>query len=253
MGKQFTKTSWQPVAKWYSKLVDDKGHYYHEHVILPGVLKLLAVSAGDSLLDLACGQGILGRSVPGTVSYTGVDIAPDLISYARKADHHPKHTYRTHDVTHTVTLGETLYSHAAIILALQNIENTAAVLANASSNLKQRGTFVIVLNHPAFRIPRQSAWGIDEANKLQYRKVNRYLSPLKIPITMHPGQKQSVVTWSFHQPISYYVQSLTANGFVVDAMDEWASDKESQGSSAKMENRSRSEIPLFLAIRARKI
>ena len=128
------------------------------------------------------------------------------------------------------------------------------MIEQTAKHLQLNGTFVIVLNHPAFRIPRQSSWGIDEQNKLQYRKINRYLSPLKIPITAHPGQKQSALTWSFHNPISYYISLLTHHGFVVDAFEEWASDKESQkGKTGKMENRSRAEIPLFLAIRARKL
>jgi len=41
---------------------------------------------------------------------------------------------------------------------------------------------VIVLNHPCFRIPRQSGWGIDEKNKLQFRKVIKYMSPMEIPL-----------------------------------------------------------------------
>jgi len=38
--------------------------------------------------------------------------------------------------------------------------------------------------------------GIDEANKIEYRRINRYFTPLKIPITTHPGEAKSSVTWS---------------------------------------------------------
>ena len=71
---------------------------------------------------------------------------------------------------------------------------------------------------------------------------------------MNPGQKTSSSTWSFHQPISYYVSCLVSHGFVIDALEEWASDKESQaGKTSKMENHARAEIPLFMAIRAKKL
>jgi ubiquinone/menaquinone biosynthesis C-methylase UbiE len=183
----------------------------------------------------------------------GIDISSQLTDTAKKMDKNSRHSYRTGDVTKPFVLNPP-FTHAAIVLALQNMEDVPAVIANCAANLLDNGTLVIVLNHPAFRIPRQSNWGIDEANKIQFRRINRYLSPLKIPITMHPGQKQSALTWSFHHPISYYVQLLAAHGFVIDAMEEWVSDRESQqGKSAKMENRSRTEIPLFLAIRTRKI
>jgi hypothetical protein len=42
-------------------------------------------------------------------------------------------------------------------------------------------------------------------------------------------------------------------GFVIDTIEEWTSDKESEGRAGKMENRSRAEIPLFMAIKAIKI
>lgn len=246
-------TSWQPVSKWYTKLVGDNGQYYHQHVVIPGVLRLLNLRIESKLLDIACGQGILARSLPQNIEYAGFDIAPDLIATAKKLDHSPKHTYYIADATKQFPVGDRMFTHAAIILAIQNIEFPETLIEQTAKHLLPDGVFVLVLNHPAFRIPRQSSWGIDEASKLQFRKVNRYLSPLKIPITMHPGQKKSELTWSFHNPISYYIKQLTSHGFVIDVMEEWASDKESVGKASKMENRSRAEIPLFLAIRARKL
>jgi hypothetical protein len=38
---------------------------------------------------------------------------------------------------------------------------------------------------------------------------------------------------------------------VIDALEEWTSDKESEGKASRMENKARSEFPLFLALRAR--
>jgi len=246
-------TSWQPVHKWYSKLVDAKGHYYHQHVVIPGVLKLLALDQSSRLLDVACGQGVLGRAIGKNIAYTGFDIARSLVDEAKRLDHSEKHTYLVGDATKDLPLGEWKFTHAAIVLALQNIEDGASVIANIEKHLLPGGKLVAVLNHPAFRIPRQSSWGIDEKNKLQYRRVNIYMSHLKIPIDMHPGQKGGPLTWSFHRPIGYYVELLTKVGFVIDAFEEWTSDKESVGGARKMENRSRNEFPLFLALRARKV
>lgn len=246
-------TSWQPVHKWYSKLVDTKGHYYHQHVVIPGVLKLLALDQSSRLLDVACGQGVLGRAIGKNVAYTGFDIARSLVEEAKRLDNSDKHSYLVGDATRELPLGEWKFTHAAIVLAIQNIEDGEAVITNVVNHLMPNGKLVIALNHPAFRIPRQSSWGIDEKNKLQYRRVNVYMSPLKIPVDMHPGQRGGPLTWSFHQPISYYISLLTKHGFVVDALEEWTSDKESEGRVRRMENRSRNEFPLFLALRARKI
>ncbi len=246
-----SKTSWHPVAPWYNKLVGSDGHYYHQHLILPGVRRLLELKPDSEVVDLGCGQGILSRSLPPVRRYLGLDIAPGLISAAR-AQVKPGQEFKVADVAKPLPQAKPEFSHAAIILALQNMERPEVAIQNAAALLRSRGKLVIVLNHPAFRIPRQSGWGTDEKNKQQYRWINRYASPLKIPIDMNPGQPGRSVTWSFHHPLQDYVQMLNAAGFVLTNLEEWVSDKESEGKAARMENRSRSEFPLFLTLVAEK-
>jgi SAM-dependent methyltransferase len=239
-------TSWENSHKWYDSIVGEKGHYYHEHVVLPNSLKLLNLQKGDSLLDLGCGQGVLARSLPTHVRYTGVDASSSLIQSAKAKSKHP---FYTDDITKPFTLKEKPFSHAALILAVQNLENPEVAFQNAAAHLTPHGKFLIVLNHPCFRIPRQSSWGIDEPKKLQYRRIDLYMSSLKIPIQTSPSQKEkSATTFSFHHPLSYYIQKLNASGFKIETMEEWISDKKSTGPKAAMENRSRKEFPLFLAI-----
>lgn len=243
-------TSWQGVAKWYHQKVSSGGSYFHEQVVLPGALKLLNLKAGDSLLDLACGDGVLARSLPKGVEYIGVDLATSLVEAAKRTNNSPKATFQVADISQPFNLAHQNFSHAAIILALQNVENVAGVFANAAKYLRPGGKFLIVLNHPYFRIPRFTGWGIDEQKKLQYRRIDRYITPQKIPINMTPGQEQTKLTWSFHYPLATYSQLLAQQGFKIELIEEWLSDKQSQGKAAKMENLARSEFPMFMALLA---
>jgi len=257
MQKWSGRGSWQKVAPWYNKITrEGQGHYYHEHVILPGVIRLLGLNdklqmTNTKLLDLACGNGVLAKSLPKDVEYTGVDIAPALIKEAQRTDRNPNHKYLISDVIKPINLDEK-FTHATIILALQNIADPAAVLKNAAKLLTDNCELVIVLNHPAFRIPRQSSWGIDEARKIQYRRIDKYMSPMEIPINMNPSDRNSPITMSYHYPITDYSKMLKEAGFVIEEIEEWTSDKESEGRAGRMENRSRAEIPLFMAIVAKK-
>ena len=45
------------MAEWYDRLVGDEGSEYHREVVLPGVVRLLALPRGASVVDVACGQG----------------------------------------------------------------------------------------------------------------------------------------------------------------------------------------------------
>lgn len=245
--------SWQPVHSWYNELVGDKGHYYHQRVIIPEGLRLLETTEDSVVLDLACGQGILARHIPAAATYVGVDVSRSLIEAAQQRDTAKHHHYAVANLERpTLPVQRTDFTHAAIILALQNISKPEQVFAHAAHYLQAGGKFLIVLNHPMFRIPRQSGWGVDEVKKTQFRRIDRYLSPIKIPIQAHPGKAQQILTWSYHLPLSTYIAELVHAGFVVTAIEEWSSDKVSEGKAAKMENRSRNEIPLFMAILAEK-
>lgn len=273
-------TSWQRNAKKYNQSVGDKGHYYHQHVVIPNSLELLDLDEKSILLDLGCGQGVLPRSVEGKIqAYVGVDAAAGLIAEAKKHKYKFPTEFKVADATSDLskTLGlKPVFTHAAFILSLQNMSDAKLAINNASKLLvsgnksEQAGKLLIVLNHPAFRIPRQSGWDIDDKSKQQQRWVNRYMSELKIPIDMNPGagfggrgsgrrdfgrnqrHNQKITTWSFHLPLSAYSRILREAGFAITEIAEWVSDKESVGRAAKMENRSRAEIPLFMAILAEK-
>ncbi|MFZ2199383.1 MAG: class I SAM-dependent methyltransferase [Microgenomates group bacterium] len=246
-------TSWSPVAKWYSGIVGEGGHYFHEHVILPGLKKLLDPKGGESVLDIGCGQGVYARSLPHNVDYTGIDISKELVLEAKKITKNAKQIYFVADATKGIPVPSGSFDHAVSILAIQNMKDGAGAISNISQSLKEKGDFVMVINHPCFRIPRQSSWGKDEAQKLEYRRINRYLSPLEIPINAHPGLSDSPVTWTYHEPLEYYAQAIKAAGMMISDIEEWTSDKVSVGKSAKGENRARSEFPLFLAIKAVKV
>lgn len=255
MSSQSRSTSWNKVGKWYDETVGEHGHYYHQNLIIPNLLRLFNLDSipHPSLLDIACGQGILSRHLPEKVQYVGIDIAPSLVRSAKQYNKNPKAEFLVSDATKPFPIPKKDFNCASVILALQNIEDPLAVFKNAFKHLLPGSKFIIVLNHPCFRIPRQSSWKVDTDNKIQYRRIDRYMSSMKIPIQTNPGQgKDSSQTWSFHHPLSSYTQWLQEAGFVISTIEEWCSNKLSEGKAAKMENRSREEIPLFMTIVALK-
>jgi len=245
-------TSWEKVSGWYHALVGSGGQFYHREVIFPVLLKELPLSANQALLDVGCGQGVLARAIPKSVQYVGLDGSNTLILQAKQADRNQEHHYFTADATKPFPLAKKDFDAAVFVLSLQNMRDGKSALKNAVKHLRVGGKLILVLNHPCFRIPRQSSWEIDTHTKLQFRRINRYLSPLEIPITAHPGKSASAVTWSYHQPLSAYVQWLKEAGCVLTTLHELASTKESVGKAAKMENRGREEFPLFAMLIAEK-
>ncbi len=247
-------TSWENVAEWYGTHLSAPGTYQSE-VVWPGAMKLLGVGAGKMFFDVACGEGSFAQMISkqggGVV---GIDASPTLVRQAQMKHIRNAEFFVADASRGTKDIGSLMFDGAAIVLALQNIENMSGVFVTVAKLLKKNAPFVIVLNHPAFRIPRQSSWGFEEQRKMMYRRVDSYLEENAIPMQMHPGDAPGVKTTSYHRPLSSYITALADAGFMVDAMEEWISHKEStSGPKARAENRIRKEIPMFLAIRARKV
>lgn len=244
-------TSWENSSKWYKKIVGDEGHYFHQKVIFPKIQQMIDSDKIKSVLDLACGQGVFERQLDPKVEYVGIDISRSFINEAKDKNRSVSHEFIVADASKELPIEKDDFDLATIILALQNIRDINGVFRNVDEHIKKGGKFLIILNHPIFRIPRQSSWGEDVNNKVQYRRIDRYMSSLEIPISTNPGKfEKSEMTWSFHNPLSKYSELLWKNGFLIEKIEEWVSDKKSIGSKAKMENRSREEIPLFMAILA---
>jgi SAM-dependent methyltransferase len=253
IGKSKSPTSWQNVSSWYNKEVDKDGSYFHQHVILPKLLPLLNLNSKSSVLDLGCGQGILERKISQNIYYQGLDAAADLIKFAQNNKISEKHHFQISDITKPFPISKFDFTHSAIILALQNIEFPDKTVSLINKHLVKNGKLIIIINHPCFRILKNSSWGIDKQNNIQYRRIDRYLSTLKNSVAIHPGLKQnSPLTITYHHSLSYLTQILQNGGFVIEKIEEWISDKVSVGKNADMENLARKEFPLFMAIVTKK-
>ena len=146
-------------------------------------------------------------------------------------------------------MNESDFDVATIVLAIQNMKNLDKVISEVSSKIKKEGRLILVINHPAFRVPQASDWYFDESNRTQYRKIGRYMSEMEIPILMNPGNKDSKKTYSFHRPLQVYFKSLVKNGFNITRLEEWISHKQSQSGPRKSaEDIARKEIPMFMCL-----
>ncbi len=271
-GGRETSTHWGEVAEWYDRLVGDDGSDFQREVIMPGVLRMLErrKTRGEYVvLDLGCGQGVLGRFLAKEgCKVVGIDAAEQLIAKAKernKTDKLPI-SYITADVTRLLdTAGHPLvnvlplsFDAVTVVLAIQNITPLSAVWQACYRLLKPNGKVVVVMMHPCFRVPQHADWHYDPSAKLQSRLISRYMNSIDVKIKVHPshiaqGQK-SPVTTHFHRPLQAYINTLGNAGLYVDHMEEWTSPKiDEPGPHKPAKDTARKEIPLFMAIRARKV
>lgn len=250
-------TSWGQVANWYDELLETGSDTLQEKVILPNLLRLMEIKKGQKILDLACGQGFFARAFARAgAEVVGVDISPELIAAAQKrtsAEQVSGATYFVASAEQVSAVKSASMDIVTVILSLQNIANVQATVRECMRVLKSDGRLFIVMNHPAFRVSKESGWGWDEEKKVQYRRIDQYLSEAKIKIDMHPGEKQRVYTTTFHRPLQFYFKSLNKAGLAVTRLEEWISHRQGpKGRKFAASERARKEIPLFLFLDVRK-
>ena len=244
---------WDESAAWYDSLVGDKGNDYHKSIILPGAFRLLGMKKNDTVLDLACGQGVFSRYLlsRGINHVEGLDASGEMASLAAERSNKTL-SFHVGDAGDEGILEGKRFDVVVCLLAVQNIKNLKPVFANVSRWLNPDGRFLMVMTHPCFRIPRQTHWGWDEEKKTQFRRVDHYASEVDIPIFTPPIKVSGKFTTTHHRPLQNYFAELSSAGLWVDTLEEWTSKKTSQpGKRSRAENRARKEIPLFLAMRAR--
>ncbi len=218
-------------------------------------MELLEPTKGERILDIGCGAGALAPTIlRANAQYIGLDLSPKLIAIAKK-HHGTKAGFLVADATRlpaqpAIVPGS--FNAATFLLSLQDISPLDTALASAAWAVKADGRLVILMTHPCFRIPRQSGWGWDEERKLRYRRIDRYMTPLDIPMQEYGGPHHGT-TRSYHRPLQQYVAALGEAGFLIDSLKEVpAAPPKGLHGETKAERLARTEIPLFIGLRARR-
>ena len=244
---------WDHVARWYDGWVGQRGSTYHRRLAIPLALDLLAPIAGEAILDVGAGQGVLAPFVQERgAHYAGIDASPTLIGRARQRRLRGAR-FVVGDARRLDLVGEfrpASFDAAIFLLSIQDISDLGLVAASLDWVLRASSRVVMVMTHPAFRQPRHSGWGYDPSRKLTYRRADAYLTPMAVPLDPVAGARP---TWSHHRPLSDYVNALGSFGFGIDAMlevpDLAPQDRPRRSTPAAIDN---PDIPLFLGLRARR-
>jgi SAM-dependent methyltransferase len=183
--------------------------------------------------------------------YTGLDSSRKLLAFARR-HHGARGEFVLGDATRLAECGSLRagsFDAVVFLLSIQDIDPLDRAIESAGWAVRAGGRIVILMTHPCFRVPRQSGWGWDPGRKLQYRRIDRYLTPLAVPMKRYAGGRRGA-TRSYHRPLMDYVNGLAGAGIVVDRIMEIPTHRAgSLVGTRRIARSAESEIPLFLGMR----
>lgn len=255
-----TRAAWNANAAFWDARMGE-GNDFVNVLIWPAVQRLLPITPGMHVLDIACGNGLTSRRLADQgATVVAADFAEALIDLARQRStaHGARIAYHVVDATDEaalLALGATSFDAALCNMALFDMAEIEPLFRALTRLLKPGGVFVFSLMHPCFNNPftAQMAEMVDGGDgvKTTYAvKVFGYMTPATAPGTAMNGQPRPHLY--FHRSLATLLGVGLRAGFVIDGLEERAFPPDHPvGKNPLSWGGAFSEIPPVMVVRMR--
>jgi 2-polyprenyl-3-methyl-5-hydroxy-6-metoxy-1,4-benzoquinol methylase len=219
---------WNEIAPFWDDRMGE-GNAFQRLLIGPAAERLLEVQPGQTVLDIACGNGVFTRRLAELgASVVGFDFSEAFIERARARPHlHAKRIeYRVLDAADPEplrALGVGRFDAAVCNMAFMDMASVEPLLGALPALLVPGGRFVFSVLHPCFNSVGSSKVAEEEdcAGELVNRlgvKVTGYITPVAQRGLGMTGQPTPQLY--FHRPLSALLNACFDAGFVLDRLEE---------------------------------
>jgi ubiquinone/menaquinone biosynthesis C-methylase UbiE len=176
-------------------------------------LRELLPPPGGTVLDLGCGEGRLGRLLQEAgFRVVGVDRSPTLARASAAAG--SAFPVTVADAARLPLASQSINLVVAS-MSLQDVDDLAGAIGEASRVVVPGGQFCIAIVHPFV-----SAQDDETVHTDQFRVSRPYLEPRRYEDRVDRDGFSMTFT-SMHRPLSAYTEALSGHGFAVTALREY--------------------------------
>ena len=223
------REAWDQKAVFWDQLHGDEGNVFHRSLVSPAVERLLALTPGERVLDIACGSGQMARRIAALgCKVTAVDFSAALIERAKARGQSGGEPiqYSVADATDEdalAALGEGQFDAVINTMAVMDMPVIAPLFRAARRLLRPGGRLIIATAHPAFNSnnPIFASEMADEDGQLVYRhmvKIGAYLDVPPVKGVGAPGEPAS--HYYYHRTLTDLLGEAFAAGLLVDGIEE---------------------------------
>lgn len=250
------KAAWNGNAAFWDERMAE-GNAFQLDLVAPATERLLALEPGESVLEIACGNGVMARRLAHLgARVLATDFAESMIERARaRGDGGGAIEYRVVDATseaQLLALGDHVFEAVVCNMALMDMAEIDPLLGSVPALLKAGGRFVFTQTHPCFnssgcdRVVEERDTG--EIEVTHAVKVWRYRSGGATEGLAMRGQPHKQLY--FNRTIEDLFGSIFGAGMVIDGLEEPTFDPDKTGATW-IHWGLFAEMPPVLAVRAR--
>lgn len=209
--------SYDDIAEWYDAWV--RANSLLDDPFFPTMAPLLGETAGQHILDLACGQGRVARYLAARGNHVvGIDVSRKLLAIARRYESTvPSGAVYLRDDAHTLSsVREAVFDGVVCHMALMDIPDYVSTCRAVSRVMKPGGWFVFSILHPCYNTPMSG----ESANARggRCRTVSGYFAEGFWRADDRPGPPGQIGI--YHRTLSTYINTLTAARFNLEHVSE---------------------------------
>lgn len=219
---------WEANARWWDDRIGN-GNEFQDLLIEPATERLLEVSDGEVVLDIACGAGRFARRMARLgARVVAFDASTRFIERARERTGDELrieyHVIDAADSDRLLALGSGIFDKAVSTMALMDMPLIEPMLAALGGMLKPGGRFVFSITHPCFNAPgvqRYAEMYEESSGQHVIRtgvKVSSYRTPFARKGEGILGQPEP--QYYYHRSLQVLLQACFRAGFVVDGIEE---------------------------------
>jgi 2-polyprenyl-3-methyl-5-hydroxy-6-metoxy-1,4-benzoquinol methylase len=254
------RQAWESNAEVWDRRMGMEGNDFVNLLIWPLLVRLMALSGGELVLDVACGNGLYSlRMVELGARVVGFDFSTELIARAQAyaAGYADRITYHVVDATDyeaLLALGVGRFDLAVSQMALMDIADIEPLARALPQLLRPGGAFIFAIMHPCFNglhttLVMETADESAGITTKSFLKLSGYLTPFTG--FGRALRDQTRLQPYFHRPLQDLLLPFFRAGFVMDALEEAAFPPEHQANRLASWGGGFSEFPPVLMVRLR--